>query len=92
MRVQAKVIKKPSLKKEEKKGMTPYEEALHERLLQAKGYIDEVEHLNEDFEENIAGITSELNDMSRERTGKNPGYYIKKMMSKWADEPVHTQD
>ena len=36
--------------------MTPYEEALHERLVQAQTYIDDVEGINEHFEENLADI------------------------------------
>ena len=83
---------KAKLKKVEKPSMTPYEEALHERLLQAKSYIDDVEVLNESFEGNLDEIRSELKDMDRERSGKNPGYELKKMMKKWSEVPYDTPD
>ena len=58
IRLHAKVLKKPTpkKKKDERPSMTPYEEALHEHLLQAKSYLDDVEGINESFEDNLEEI------------------------------------
>lgn len=72
--------------------MTPYQEALHERLMAAQAHIDSVMAIDDNFVECLQEIESEFRDADREKTGKNPGQAIKNMLSKWADEPIHTPD
>ena len=84
--------KKDKKAEEQKSGMTPFQEALHERLQSAAATLEGVENLNDEFTDELEDIANELRDNHRARAGKYPGKAITHMMQKWSDEPHHTPD
>lgn len=77
--------------KPEKPSMTPYQEAIYERLQIAKSHIEKHEEIDELFHDHLEEIEKDLRETSKKKAGKNPGNQIKQLLSKWADEPVYTE-
>ncbi len=71
--------------------MTPYQEAIYERLQIAKSHIEKHEEIDELFHDHLEEIEKDLRETSKKKAGKNPGNQIKHLLSKWADEPVYTE-
>ena len=72
--------------------MTPFQEALHERLVASKKMIDEIGHNNEIFRDEIDDVEQELEKADEKRHGKNPGIALRNLFTKWADEPYPTEE
>lgn len=73
--------------------MTPFQEAIHEHLKNAKEKIDGVDFLADEFQDQLDEIATELRDADKERAAKNqPGKGINNLISRWAEEPIHTPD
>ena len=70
--------------------LTPFQEAIHEGLQNAKKKLDEVEIFDESFQEELDQVESELTKSGLRRQGKNPGMAIKSLLSKWAEETHYT--
>ena len=72
--------------------MTPFQEAIHERLQVAKDQIDSVMEIDENFQEHLEEVQGEMHKTNVEKAGKNPGHAIKNMLTKWADEPTFSAE
>ena len=73
--------------------MTPFCEAIHERLQIAMGAADKLMESNGEFTEEIEEVRENLAKSGNERTGKNPnpGLALKQLLAKWSEEPHYTQ-
>ncbi len=59
--------------KPEKPSMTPYQEAIYERLQIAKSHIEKHEEIDELFHDHLEEIEKDLRETSKKKAGKNPG-------------------
>ena len=66
--------------------MSPFQEAIHERLQIAKKKIDSVMEIDEHFDEELKDIETELQKSAQAKAGKNPGNAIKNLLTKWSDD------
>ena len=84
-------MKNQFVMKKEKPPMTPFCEAIHDRLQIAMAAADSLLESNNEFKEQIESIEEDLQKTGIEKAGKNPGYALKHMLAKWSDEPYYTQ-
>ena len=66
--------------------MSPFQEAIHERLMIANKKIASVMELDENFDEELKDIESELVKSGIAKAGKNPGNALKNLLTKWSDD------
>jgi hypothetical protein len=66
--------------KHDKPAMTPFCEAIHDRLQIAMSKADSLMESNNEFKEQIEGIEDELTKSGIEKAGKNPGHALKHML------------
>ena len=78
--------------KGERPGMTPFQEAIHEKLQIAASRIDQYQELDDQFNEKLKEIEEDLTQSQKERGGGNPGRELLHMLTKWSHHEVYSND
>ena len=85
-------LKKGKASKKDKPGMTPFQEAIHEGLQQAKSKIENIATLDDEFCEQVQEIEDDLILSNQMKGGRNPGGQILHMLTKWSQQEVHSDE